>query len=176
MGGKVADESEGLYGRKRAHDPDFKGPVLSGRSCTDVLCLLLFATFLLCWLIVAVFAFVNGDPNRLIHPSDSRGEICGRGDFKQVHRSGRALNGRYRLLSRDKDFLLFFDLSKCLGTSTLLNGCPTPQVCVQKCPQTFQTPYRELRGGEEQAGLKKEMQPFCGPEVSAAASALTHSG
>ncbi len=52
------------------------------RSCTDVLCLLLFVAFLVCWLVAGIWAFTRGDPNRLIYPSNSRGEVCGKGDYR----------------------------------------------------------------------------------------------
>jgi len=71
----------GRYGDRRGHDPDFSGPIRD-RSCTDVLCLLLFIVFLVFWFVVAIISFVKGDPDRLINPSNSRGEICGRGDYK----------------------------------------------------------------------------------------------
>ena len=80
------------------------------RSCTDVLCLLLFVVFLVAWVVVGVWAFANGDPNRLVYPSNSKGEICGRGDYA------------------DKPYLLFFDLSRCISVSSVTSGCPTPQV------------------------------------------------
>lgn len=68
------------YGRKHEHDADFQGPI-NKRSCTDVICLLLFLVFLGAWIAVAVYAFANGNPQRLIYPSNSDGEICGRGNY-----------------------------------------------------------------------------------------------
>ena len=71
---------EEKYGKKRDYDPEFRGPIKS-RSCTDVLCLLLLLVFVGGWAAVSVYGFQNGDPERLIYPSNSRGEICGRGDY-----------------------------------------------------------------------------------------------
>lgn len=34
----------------------------------------------------------------------------------------------------DKKYLVFFDLAKCADPLVPLNGCPTPQTCVEKCP------------------------------------------
>ena len=65
------------HDRPHSHDPEFRGPI-KNRSCTDVLCLLLFLAFVAGWVVVAVYAFGNGDPQRIIYPSNSRGEICGR--------------------------------------------------------------------------------------------------
>lgn len=75
------------------------------RSCTDVICCLLFAAFVAAWIVVAVFckncsnnfshlrnlpmtsryckifvflvAYMWGDPQKLIFPTDSLGQICG---------------------------------------------------------------------------------------------------
>lgn len=44
-----------------------------------------------------------------------------------------------------KPFLMFFDLQKCIDPLVPINGCPTPQVCVEKCPQTTFT-YETGRG------------------------------
>lgn len=68
-------------------------------------------------------AWVNGVPERLIYPTDSKGRLCG-----------------VDPTVRDKPFLLFFDLTRCLqvvSVSEIVNGnfdasslftCPTPQV------------------------------------------------
>lgn len=56
-------------------------------------------------------ALTLGDPQRIIHPTDSQGRMCG------LHES-----------VRDKPYLFFFDLAKCANPSVLTYGCPTPQV------------------------------------------------
>ena len=48
------------YGEKFHFDPDFQGPV-HNRSCTDVICLILFLVFLGGWAFVAYIAFSRGD-------------------------------------------------------------------------------------------------------------------
>ena len=92
-----------------AYDPSDKGPN-SKRGCTDVPCLLLLVAFIAAWVGVGFYSFAFGNPAQLIHPSNSEGEICGRG------------------LHAKRPFLLFFDLSKCARLSSALSGCPTPQV------------------------------------------------
>ena len=82
------------------------------RSCTDVLCLALFTVFIGGWVGVGILGFLQGQPEQLLYPSNSRGEICGRG--KQAGRPN----------------LYFYDLSQCLVGL----GCSTPQVCVAGCP------------------------------------------
>ena len=94
-----------------AYDPSDKGPN-SKRGCTDVPCLLLLAAFIAAWIGVGFYSFAFGNPAQLIHPSNSEGEICGRG----VHAK--------------RPFLLFFDLTKCARLSSALSGCATPQVLV----------------------------------------------
>ena len=63
---KVNDEDEDDY------DPSDSGPI-KDRSCTDVVCLLLFIVFIVGWGIISTYAFINGNPAQLIYPSDSRG-------------------------------------------------------------------------------------------------------
>ncbi|KAH9360090.1 hypothetical protein HPB48_014621 [Haemaphysalis longicornis] len=71
-------------------------------------------------------AYRYGNPERLVYPTDSEGNICGRPPFE------------------DKQFLFFFDITKCLKRAykpgDLLPSliCHTPQVCVSQCPnETF---------------------------------------
>ena len=79
---------------------------------TDIICFLLFFAFLGGWGAVGYYGFKNGNPIKLIYPSDSSGRICG---------STANLE--------ERENLLFFDLTKCLrkGPSVVL-GCPTKQV------------------------------------------------
>jgi len=94
------------------YQPTTKYPV-KNRSCTDVVCFLLFLAFLAGWLAVAVVAVSKGNPVTLIYPSNSSGIVCGRGPNEN------ATN------------LLFHDITKCISVF----GCPTSQVCVKKCPK-----------------------------------------
>ncbi|KAL8568179.1 hypothetical protein ACOMHN_027702 [Nucella lapillus] len=66
----------------------------------------------------SIVGYARGDPQRLVYPTDSAGHFCGQGQ------------------NQDKPFLFFFDLLQCakMGPSVVL-GCPTPQVCVKKCPK-----------------------------------------
>ncbi|XP_055716939.1 choline transporter-like 2 isoform X2 [Phlebotomus papatasi] len=105
------------YGEPMKYDPNFKGP-LKNRSCTDVICLLLFVFFLVGWGAVAFYAYRNGDLDRLLVPTDSQNNRCGV--------DSNVLN---------KPYLFFFDLSRCVDITVPINGCPTPQVCVEKCPE-----------------------------------------
>lgn len=107
------------YGTPLKYDPNFDGPD-KHRSCTDIICLLLFLVFVAAWAVLGYYAFTRGDVNRLLLPIDSMGRRCG--DDSEV------LN---------KNYLYFFDLTKCISGNSILNGCPTPQVCVAKCPDDY---------------------------------------
>ncbi|XP_058466253.1 choline transporter-like 2 isoform X3 [Malaya genurostris] len=108
------------------YDPDFKGP-LSKRSCTDIPCLFLFILFLVGWGGVAYYAFMKGDLDRLLVPTDSNGLKCGVDSGVQK-----------------EPYLIFFDISECAKPDVPLYGCRTPQVCVSECPtEDFYFRYEE---------------------------------
>ena len=88
-----------------------EGGPIKNRGCTDVICFLLFFAFLGGWGVVGYYGFKNGDPTRLIYPSDSTGAICGSSDI---------------LANRPN--LLFFDLTKCMKADAVALGCLTKQV------------------------------------------------
>ena len=120
------------------------------RSCTDVLCLALFLVFLGGWVAIGVLGFMEGDPDQLVYPSNSRGEICGRGDYV------------------DQPSLLFYDLSKC----TFGLGCSTPQVCVSACPNKTTSLYayalaltEGMAGNYGSFDIDYQKQ-FCDPGIS----------
>ena len=84
---QVADSngSSGAYGTARVYDKNFKGPIQK-RGCTDVICLLLLIAFMVGWALVGVFAFMRGDPLILLYPSNSQGEICGKGNYRYYYK------------------------------------------------------------------------------------------
>ncbi|XP_042214681.1 choline transporter-like 2 isoform X3 [Homarus americanus] len=117
MGQKVNKHQRLNKGEALQYDPEFSGPI-KNRSCTDILCLLLFVAFLAGWGVVTGFAVIQGDPSRLLNPTDSMGRVCGRGELQ------------------NKSVLLFFDLTRCASPKVIATGCRTTQVCVEKCPTT----------------------------------------
>jgi solute carrier family 44 (choline transporter-like protein), member 2/4/5 len=85
-------------------------------GCTDIICTIIFLIFIIAFVGLSIFSYVNGSPSNLILPRDSYGSMCGEG------------------IQKDKKFLLYFDLVKCLRVSAAITGCSTPQVCVEACP------------------------------------------
>ncbi|GAA6068771.1 choline transporter-like protein 2 isoform X1, partial [Tachysurus ichikawai] len=107
----------------RTFDPNFKGPI-QNRSCTDVLCCLLFILALMGYFAVGFLAWSQGDPRKVIYPTDSRGQFCGQ--------QGTSLE--------KKPLLFYFNILKCASPLVLLEfQCPTTQICVDKCPDRFLT-------------------------------------
>ncbi|XP_032829202.1 choline transporter-like protein 4 isoform X1 [Petromyzon marinus] len=101
------------------YDAAFRGPI-ANRSCTDIVCCVLFMVVIAAYIVVGFLAWLNGDPRKVIYPTDSQGNYCGRGNYS------------------DKPFLLYFDIFKCAGSAALLNfNCPTTQICVKQCPRDF---------------------------------------
>lgn len=105
-------------GKPLKFDPKFKGPV-SKRSCTDVICCLIFLVFVAGLVVVAYFAFKFGNPSLLLYPMNSDKALCGFGEQK------------------GKSNLLFYDLVACgkMGPGIFVDGCPTTQICVAECPK-----------------------------------------
>ena len=48
-----------------------------GRSCRDVLCVIIFGAFWIGMIIVAIVASAKGDPMRLVKGTDFNGDTCG---------------------------------------------------------------------------------------------------
>ena len=68
MGNKGSSETESdeanKHGKPYQHDPDWTGPVKK-RSCTDIICLLLFLALLGGWGFVGYLGFSSGDINKV---------------------------------------------------------------------------------------------------------------
>uniref|UniRef100_A0A8C0P0R0 Choline transporter-like protein n=2 Tax=Canis lupus TaxID=9612 RepID=A0A8C0P0R0_CANLF len=115
------------YGYPNAYDPNFKGPVAK-RSCTDVLCCIIFILFIIAYILLGLVAWIHGDPRRVAYPTDSKGHFCGQ--------KGTS--------NENKTILFYFNLFSCTSPSVVVNlQCPTTQICVSKCPEKFLT-YMEI--------------------------------
>uniref|UniRef100_A0A8D2KV47 Choline transporter-like protein n=1 Tax=Varanus komodoensis TaxID=61221 RepID=A0A8D2KV47_VARKO len=106
------------------YDPSFRGPIQK-RSCTDVICCVIFMVFIAGYIVVGILAWLYGDPRQVLYPRNSTGFYCGIG------------------ANRDKPFLLYFNIIKCATGLNLvaaaMNGlqCPTTQICVASCTDSF---------------------------------------
>ncbi|XP_054834408.1 choline transporter-like protein 4 [Eublepharis macularius] len=116
--------SSGPYGEKCKYDQSFRGPI-KNRSCTDIICCVLFLAFLAGYIVVGLLAWLYGDPRQVIYPRNSTGSYCGIGE------------------NSNKPFVLYFNMINCITSLNIMaaamNGlqCPTPQVCVSSCPTNF---------------------------------------
>ncbi|XP_053078997.1 choline transporter-like protein 4 isoform X2 [Acinonyx jubatus] len=124
MGGK--QDRDEAYGKPAKYDPSFRGPI-KNRSCTDIVCCILFLLFILGYIVVGIVAWVYGDPRQVLYPRNSTGAYCGVG------------------ANKDKPYLLYFNIFSCVLATNIItvaeNGlqCPTPQVCVSSCPEVAWT-------------------------------------
>ncbi|XP_057194202.1 choline transporter-like protein 2 isoform X2 [Triplophysa rosa] len=132
---------DGKQGDPRKFDPTFKGPIYN-RGCTDILCCILFILALLGYFAVGILGWSQGDPRKVIYPTDSRGQFCG-----QV---GTPLE--------KKPLLFYFNIMKCASPLVLLDfQCPTTQICVESCPNQFMTLVKALKKPDDREYYKQ----FC---------------
>ncbi|XP_073659354.1 choline transporter-like protein 2 isoform X2 [Tursiops truncatus] len=117
------DLPHGTDGTPQKYDPTFKGPIYN-RGCTDVICCVFLLLAIVGYVAVGIIAWTHGDPRKVIYPTDSRGEFCGQKGTK----------------NENKPFLFYFNIVKCASPLVLLEfQCPTPQICVEKCPDRYLT-------------------------------------
>lgn len=96
------------------------------RGCTDVICCIVYLAFIGFWFAIGAVAFQNGDPTKILLPTDSSGNLCGAG------------------LNIDKPYLMYFDVTKCTSLDGLVTSnlqCPTYQTCVATCPDSYWSYY-----------------------------------
>uniref|UniRef100_A0A2H8TGH5 Choline transporter-like protein n=1 Tax=Melanaphis sacchari TaxID=742174 RepID=A0A2H8TGH5_9HEMI len=90
------------------------------RGCTDIVWLCAFLVLWCLMIFIAVFAFIYGDPLRLINGHDSFGNTCGS--------SGNSKMGKFSNLdTTDKKFLFYLDP---------VNIEHSMQICVKQCPDS----------------------------------------
>ncbi|XP_038209428.1 choline transporter-like 2 isoform X2 [Zerene cesonia] len=115
------------YGEPIRYDPNFNGPT-HNRSCTDIIWLIVFILFLGAWGYVGYYSMTRGSVEKLLAPIDTKGRRCGLDSGLE-----------------NKPYLIFFNIAKCLAPGTPITGCPTTQVCVEKCPTNTILLEKELR-------------------------------
>ncbi|XP_026161112.1 choline transporter-like protein 5-B isoform X2 [Mastacembelus armatus] len=120
---RKTDSPSSYYGEPHKFDPNFRGPV-HNRSCTDVVCCLIFIIVILGYIALGTVAWIHGDPRKVVYPTDSHGQFCGQ---KNTPNANKAI-------------LFYFNMLKCANPAVLINlQCPTTQLCVSKCPDRFAT-------------------------------------
>ncbi|XP_078285761.1 choline transporter-like protein 2 isoform X2 [Rhinoraja longicauda] len=135
------------FGEPKKFEASFKGPI-ANRSCTDIICCLLFIVALVGYFIVGLVAWTHGDPRKVIYATDSRGEFCG-----QIGTS-----------NEDKPFLFYFNILKCASPLLLLKlQCPTTQICVKKCPDQFASFITAHQSRKWEPKKWKKYLQFCRP-------------
>nr|KAF6350173.1 solute carrier family 44 member 2 [Myotis myotis] len=136
------ERKDGAYGTPQKYDPTFKGPIYN-RGCTDIICCVFLLLAIVGYVAVGIIAWTHGDPRKVIYPTDSRGEFCGQKGTKNAN----------------KPFLFYFNIVKCASPLVLLEfQCPTPQICVEKCPNRYLT-YLNARSSPDFEYYKQ----FCVP-------------
>uniref|UniRef100_A0A8C5AIN9 Choline transporter-like protein n=1 Tax=Gadus morhua TaxID=8049 RepID=A0A8C5AIN9_GADMO len=73
---RKTDIPSSYYGEPRKFDPAFRGPV-HNRSCTDVVCCVIFIIGILGYIALGSVAWIHGDPRKVVFPTDSHGQFCG---------------------------------------------------------------------------------------------------
>ncbi|XP_047295069.1 choline transporter-like protein 2 isoform X2 [Homo sapiens] len=136
------ERKNGAYGTPQKYDPTFKGPIYN-RGCTDIICCVFLLLAIVGYVAVGIIAWTHGDPRKVIYPTDSRGEFCGQKGTK----------------NENKPYLFYFNIVKCASPLVLLEfQCPTPQICVEKCPDRYLT-YLNARSSRDFEYYKQ----FCVP-------------
>ncbi|XP_034003424.1 choline transporter-like protein 5-B isoform X4 [Trematomus bernacchii] len=120
---RKTDTRSSYYGEPCNFDPTFRGPV-HNRSCTDVVCCVIFIAFIIGYIALGTVAWIHGDPRKVVYPTDSRGQFCGQQNTPNANKAK----------------LFYFNMLKCANPAVLINlQCPTTQLCVSKCPDSFST-------------------------------------
>ncbi|XP_034438666.1 choline transporter-like protein 5-B isoform X2 [Hippoglossus hippoglossus] len=120
---RKTDIPSSYYGEPRKFDPNFRGPV-HNRSCTDVVCCVIFVIVIFGYIALGTVAWIHGDPRKVVYPTDSHGQFCGQ---KNTPNANKAI-------------LFYFNMLRCANPAVLINlQCPTTQLCVSKCPDRFAT-------------------------------------
>uniref|UniRef100_A0A8C7KN71 Choline transporter-like protein n=1 Tax=Oncorhynchus kisutch TaxID=8019 RepID=A0A8C7KN71_ONCKI len=104
-----------ILGYAAPYDPFFSGPVRK-RSCTDLICCILFLAVIAGYMVMGVLAWLFGDPRHVLFPRNSTGMFCGVG------------------MNRDQPRMIYVDILKCATTTKVMAAalggtqCPTTQV------------------------------------------------
>ncbi|XP_072505969.1 choline transporter-like protein 5 isoform X2 [Notamacropus eugenii] len=136
-----------IFGEPRTYDPNFRGPIYK-RSCTDVVCCLIFIMAIFIYAMLGLLALAHGDAKKVAYPTDSNGEFCGQ---KNTH-------------NEEKNFLFYFNTLQCANSVMLTRlWCPTRQLCVSKCPDRFLTFVDMQKNHEVDRSSWEYYRQYCKP-------------
>jgi hypothetical protein len=129
--------------RQLDYDPDFKGPVDSGRRPRDIPFVVLFILMWVGLIILAIYAYEFGDISRLYYPVDHTGNRCGVDNTKTTDEGWNSDNTKYDLRSRP---YLFYPYPSSSGGdqrfSLCVSECPTTDACSPSaCGSPFDTNF-----------------------------------
>ena len=93
-----------------------KSPLNTPRRCTDILCCILFTTFLVGMLVSAIYGYLAGDPWKLIAPIDGDKRVCG---------FDSGVEGYYKLY-----------IDNIVDAIDNIDDVFTYGVCVKECPDS----------------------------------------
>ncbi|XP_060771447.1 choline transporter-like protein 4 [Neoarius graeffei] len=122
--GKEQQQQHSEYGEPTQYDPTFNGPI-HNRSCTDIICCVLFMLVIVGYMVVGILAWLYGDPRHVLYPRNSTGMFCGLPP------------------NQDKPNVFYFNILKCATATNIMAAalqgfqCPTTQICVRSCPSKF---------------------------------------
>uniref|UniRef100_A0A8C6YB35 Choline transporter-like protein n=1 Tax=Naja naja TaxID=35670 RepID=A0A8C6YB35_NAJNA len=121
------------------------------KGCTDIICCILLLVAIGGYVAVGIVAWTQGDPRKVIYPTDSRGQFCGQ--------KGTS--------NEQKPYLFYFNIMKCASPLVLLEfQCPTTQICVSKCPDRYITFLQASSIDHTATQELKYYQQFCVPEFT----------
>ncbi|NWT61994.1 CTL2 protein, partial [Erythrocercus mccallii] len=136
-------------GTPQKYDPTFKGPIYD-RGCTDIVCCVLLVVAIVGYVVVGVVAWTHGDPRKVIHPTDSRGQFCGQQGTPNEEPAAPPAR-----------------LPKFPREPAAPPCPPLLQICVSRCPDRYMT-YLTAVGN---AASLEYYRNFCTPEFKSSRKA-----
>ncbi|XP_030375128.1 CTL-like protein 1 isoform X2 [Scaptodrosophila lebanonensis] len=131
------------------------------RSCTDTFWLAIYVLFWLFLIVIAIFAFVYGNPLRIINGYDTFGNTCGVKQNERIFNS--PLSG---LDTHDKPDVFYFDVKELKKSL---------KICVKQCPTKTLTQRNELVQYYRDTGTQLCRYDFDMTQITSAALANDNS-
>lgn len=123
--------------RSNTEDREYRQRLGKPRGCTDVFCLMVFLLFWAITIFISAFAFVIGDPFRLISGYDSFGNTCGTNNEPIGSLAFSGLN------MTEQRYVFYLDLT---------NIKQSLKICVKQCPHREISDVKDLLNFEQETG------------------------